>query len=363
MFSFQSLRSEWKPVIEPSPNIVAVTSSAVSLVVSPVTFPEQTTQEVLVQDVVTEQQLSEWQTRPAESSGPLGYEATPQTSRDNFEALQADEATVQTSNDNLSRVDEAKVQTSNDASNDLAEGDKQQKTLDGGRKVADKVADKAADAKQARTSDSIKKKVAVPKAGSVPKRPRAPRATRVTPKATTTKATKESVQPPKENPRAKTSKSNSKSDSKSAQKRKRPAANKVNTRKRARGPFGRRRKATESSSEDDDDGVEVQRIRDDAFEIRFNHLYKPDAKLPVRVIDIGQYKGKFVSEVIVSGQEVRYGKQKWGYCGIAYLRWMLSDDFDPWPSQYKLMKAVRAHCKAYDRFMNSLEPVMTVASK
>jgi hypothetical protein len=331
MFSFHGMQPKWKLVVEPSPNIAAVTSSVASLatssVVSSVTSPEETTQAVLVQAAAAEQRVSESQTRPAESSGPLGYEAKPQTSTDNLAVLQADEAKSQTPKDNLSRVDKAKVQTSNGALNELFEH--YRRTSDGDHKVAGKVAD----IKQARTGS-------------------APRATRVTRKATTAKATKESVQPPKENLRAKPSESKSKS----AGKRKRPAANKAKTRKRARGPFDRRRKVTESSSEDDDDGVEVQRTRDDAFEIRFNHLYKPDAKLPDSCYDFGKYEGKFVSEVVVCDQEVWNGTQNWGFCGIAYLRWMLSDKFKPRRGQYKLLKAVRAHSKAYDRFMNSVQP-------
>lgn len=127
--------------------------------------------------------------------------------------------------------------------------------------------------------------------------------------------------------------------------------------KSARAASGRR---VDSSSEDEDFGLsEVQRTKNDAFEIRFNHLYKPNAKLPDARYSFGQCKGKFVSEVVVGGQEVLTdGIKNERFRGIAYLRWMLSDAFKPRPGNARLLRAVRAHSKAYDHFMNTLQPAI-----
>lgn len=143
--------------------------------------------------------------------------------------------------------------------------------------------------------------------------------------------------------------------------RKRKRATSIQTprkRKPARGPPGQKKRAAESSSEGEDAGIEVPRTRNDAFEIRFNHLYKPDPKLPDARYSFGQCKGKFVSEVVVGGTEaLTDGVKNERFRGIAYLRWMLSAAFKPRPGNAKLLRAVRAHAKAYDQFMNTVEPL------
>jgi hypothetical protein len=146
-----------------------------------------------------------------------------------------------------------------------------------------------------------------------------------------------------------------------ARKRKRPASavSTVTPRQARRGtrvaPICKK-KVIESSSEDEDD-ARSQRTKPDVFEIRFNHLYKPDSKLPDARFYFGQCEGKSVSQVVVGGPEVlTNGRQNDKFRGIAYCRWMLSDEFKPRPGNAKLIKAVRAHAKAYNRFMNSVEP-------
>jgi hypothetical protein len=109
---------------------------------------------------------------------------------------------------------------------------------------------------------------------------------------------------------------------------------------------GQAKRPRESSPEDQDHGA--QRTKSSKFERRFNYLYRPDPTLPDARVTFGKLRAKLVSELMVGGREV------------GYLRWLLSDSFTPRPSNAELIRAAQAHVKAFDQFMNSLEPDVTV---